>query len=264
MTEDERELLKSELRIKNEEMGQERDATQDELDAEMETMVKTKKMDKEFMQRRVGSCNKPIVAALEALAESSARSVIELRTHERYVVKVLEELDEIIDVLEHHRFNRDSLFDPLLSTDLPFAKRAGVRPIQRSVLYQKMNFVPKDKNGKDMVPDWNDKDQEASEGKYGVIQDAKGHVGLTAHEATFCAAEREDSARATCNSALKAVRNAQSQLASRKSALQVAVLNSRQALLKAKRAAKTGKFGSSEQRVTDPATRKMASNPEDQ
>ena len=68
---------------------------------------------------------------------------------------------------------------------------------------------------------------------------------------------------ALCNLALKDVRSAQSQLALRKSQLQVAVLNSRQQVLKGKRAAKTGKFGSTEQRNTDPATRKMATNPED-
>ncbi len=59
------------------------------------------------------------------------------------------------------------------------------------------------------------------------------------------------------------MRSAQSQLASRKSALQVAVLNSREMMQKSKRAAKTGKFGSSGERNTDPASRKMASGPED-
>ena len=93
--------------------------------------------------------------------------------------------------------------------------------------------------------------------------DSKGNKGLTGHEATFCAAEREDTARALCNAALKAVRTAQSQLASRKSALQVAVLNSREMAMKQKRAAKSGKFGSSEERNTDPSTRKTPTNPED-
>ena len=61
--------------------------------------------------------------------------------------------------------SRDALFDPLLSTDLPFAKRAGVKPIQRSVLYQKMNLLPKNRDGSTLNIDWNDKDEGATEGK---------------------------------------------------------------------------------------------------
>ena len=96
------------------------------------------------------------------------------------------------------------------------------------------------------------------------FKDDKGNPGLTAHEATFAAAREEDQARFVSNAALKCVRAQQSQLASRKSALQVSVLKSRQQVMKEWRATKTGKFGSSEERNTDPATRKMASNPEDQ
>ena len=167
--------------------------------------------------------------------------------------------------MSHSQDARDALFDPLKSTDLPFAKRMGVRPIQRSVLYQKMNMLPKNNDGTPLNIDWNDKDPEAPEGKkmHSLFKDDKGHPGLTAHEATFAAASGEDASRFVCNSALKAVRSAQSQLAQRKSALQVSVLEARQITLKAKRALKTGKFGSSEERTTDPATRKMASNPED-
>ena len=147
---------------------------------------------------------------------------------------------------------RDALFDPLKSTDLPFARKMGVRPIQRSVLYQKMNMLPKNKDGSQLVIDWNDKDQEAGEGKkmFDAFKDDKGHPGLTAHEATFAASREEDQTRFVCNTALKAVRDAQSQMASRKSALQVSVLEARQISMKMKRATKTGKFGSSEQRNT--------------
>ena len=75
---------------------------------------------------------------------------------------------------------------------------------------------------------------------------------------------REDEARALCNAALKCVRSSQSQLALRKSQLQVAVLNSRQAVLKGKRAMKTGKFGSSEDRDTTPGSGGAKhKNPED-
>ena len=96
------------------------------------------------------------------------------------------------------------------------------------------------------------------------FRDDKGHPGLTAHEATFAAAREEDQARFVSNAAMKCVRAQQSQMASRKSALQVSVLKSREQVMKEWRASKTGKFGSSEERVTDPATRKMATNPEDQ
>ena len=96
-----------------------------------------------------------------------------------------------------------------------------------------------------------------------LFRDDKGHPGLTAHEATFAAAREEDQARFVCNAALKCVRAAQSQMASKKSALQVSVLKSREQNMKEWRASKTGKFGSGEERNTDPATRKMASNPED-
>ena len=42
---------------------------------------------------------------------------------------------------------RKSSETTLLSTDLPFARRMGVKPIKRSVLYQKMNLLPKNKDG---------------------------------------------------------------------------------------------------------------------
>ena len=262
-TEDELEIMRQGMRDDLDAAGDERDPTEDEIEAEISKRLEAVKMGKESMQRIVSSSNKPIVDALQKLAESSARSVIELESHKRSIALMLDSLNEITVTLCEHKDMRDSLFDPLRSTDLPFAKRMGIKPIERAVLYQKMNFVPKNKDGTDMKCDWNDKDQEAAEGKRGAIQDAMGHAGLTAHESTFCAADREDTARAKCNAALKAVRSAQSQLASRKSALQVAVLNARQTVLKGKRAAKTGKFGSSEERSTDPASRKMASNPED-
>jgi len=263
--------------------GDERDPTDEEIDKVAKKRLDTLKMSKESMKRINSAANKPIVEGLHKLKESSAKSIIELQSHERNLARMLDKLDEIIALLTKHKNNRDSLFDPLLSTDLPFAR--GKKPIKRSVLYQKMNFVPKDEYGQDMKCDWNDKDQEAIEGKLDLpnlkkdvemgkltcsthllgnnMLDAKGNKGLTAHESTFCAAEREDEARALCNAALKCVRSSQSQLALRKSQLQVAVLNSRQQVLKGKRALKSGKFGSSEERNTDPSTRKMASNPED-
>ena len=86
---------------------------------------------------------------------------------------------------------------------------------------------------------------------------------MTGHEATEVAAEREDGARNACTRALRAVREARSELNLRKSSLQVSVRTSREMVLTQRRAAKSGNFGSSEERNTDPATRKTASNPED-
>ena len=101
-----------------------------------------------------------------------------------------------------------------------------------------------------------DKNQESKEGR--------NSYGTTGHEATFLAAEKEDTGRADCAKAMKCVRAAQQDLALRKSQLQVAVLNQRQQILAARRAAKTGKFGSSEERSTDPATGGAKhKNPED-
>lgn len=263
MTADEKIDLKRELRDKLEAEGQERDPTDDEVKAEADKRMAGKKFELERAKSRAGVSNKPIVVALEALRDAAQKQSTALVAHERVLQKQLADVQEIEETLESHRDMRDSLFDPVKSTDLRFARKMGVKPIERSVLYQKMNFVPKDKHGKDLKCDWNDKDQEAAEGKRGAILDAKGNVGLTGHEATFCAADREDQSRAVCNKAMKAVRDARSELALRKSTLQVAVRMSREIAVKQKRAAKTGNFGTSEQRNTDPASRKLATTPED-
>jgi hypothetical protein len=91
----------------------------------------------------------------------------------------------------------------------------------------------------------------------------RNRFGMTGHEATQQAAELEDTARADCLKATAAVRTAQTEIARRKSQLQVSVNRSRELVMAARRAAKTGNFGSSAERHTDPATRKMHRNPED-
>jgi len=113
--------------------------------------------------------------------------------------------------------------------------------------------------------DWDDTNEEATKGKimHDKFKDEKGHPGLTAHEATHKASKEEDQSRFVCNTAMKVVRDAQSELAMRKSQLQVSVIKSRDQALRARRASKTGKFGSSEERTTDPSLRKVATNPED-
>ena len=125
-----------------------------------------------------------------------------------------------------------------------------------------------DRNATLLAPlniDWDDTNEEATKGKimHEKFRDEKGHPGLTAHEATHKASKEEDQSRFVCNTAMKVVRDAQSELAMRKSQLQVSVIKSRDQALRARRASKTGKFGSSEERTTDPSLRKVATNPED-
>lgn len=264
LTEHEREILKRELRRTIEAAGEERDPTVDEIEAAVKGRINARKFTKQTTERFSRIALTPIIQALEKLAETSNESLLELQAHEERLVNMLAQLDEMIDNLSEHKKMRDSLFDPLRSTDLPHARNRSGSPIKRSVLYQKMNFMVKDADGNVMKPDWNDKDHEATEGKLGSIMDSKGHKGLTGHEATFCAAEREDTARALCNMSLKAVRLANSRMETRKSLLQAAVINSRELATKQKKTAKIGKFGSNEERNTDPTSRgKIPTNPDD-
>ena len=270
LTPGELEEIRREKRDELEANGEERDPTEEEVQEEVERRIAKKKEQMEVGMRRVGSCNKGIVGALEKLREQAKRSIEELLQHEKIISAQIRELELVKELLELHKQKRDDLFDEQLSTDLPYAKKMGVRTIKRSILYQKMNLMPKDREGKPLNVDWNDKDELASEGKKDILvdgmphfKDDKGRYGLTAHETTFAAAREEDQSRFVCNTALKAVRDAQSQLALCKSQLQVAVLHSREQVMRSKRAAKTGNFGSSEERNTDPATRKCAANPED-
>ena len=247
LTIDEWEELRRELRDNLEAAGEERDPSEEELQEEANKRMEEKRKAAELSKRRQGLSNKGIVDALEKLRSSSKASVFELEKHQLAAEKQIFELDKVITLLTIHMEARDALFDPVKSTDLPFAKRMGVRPIERSVLYQKMNLLPKNRDGSTLVIDWNDKDQEASEGKkmHEHFKDDKGHAGLTAHEATFAAASCEGAARFVCNSALKAVRDA------RRSSLSANLrcrwqCSSLVSFWRQNRAAKSGKFGSSE------------------
>lgn len=82
------------------------------------------------------------------------------------------------------------------------------------------------------------------------------------HACLADAALKEDSARAVIAKALAMAREAAAKLERGKSQVQVSVRTSRDNVVKAKRAAKTGNFGSSGTRETNPATRKIALNPE--
>lgn len=239
LNETEMEELSRELRNKLVAGGEERFPTEYEIDAERQARIEAKKMEAQSSKRRSSKANKPIVEALEKLAESSGRLALELTTHEEQLRKQMDLLDEIWHSLVDHEQVRDQIFDPVLSNP----------KIKRSVLYQKTNPM------EPIKLDLDDKDQKSTKGR--------NKFGATGHEATEIAAEREDGARAACTKAIHAVRAASSELALRKSSLQVSVRTSRELVMKSWRAAKTGKFGSSEERNTDPSTRKTATNPED-
>lgn len=82
------------------------------------------------------------------------------------------------------------------------------------------------------------------------------------HAAINIASQREDAARSACMGALKSVRLAQAGLQTRKSALQLAVRRSRETQVRQAKAKQTGNFGSTGERVTDPASRKLPSSPD--
>jgi len=223
--------------------GDERFPTEYEISEAVKKIQEKEKMTASSMVRRQGVANKPIVEALEKLRESSARSAVELEPFRDALTKQLALLQEIDNVLDQHKELRDTLFDPVYSNP----------DIENSVLYQKMN---------PMAPLTLPLDDKNPKSSLGRLTSTFGQQ-LTGHEATEVAAEREDGARNACNRALKAVRDARSELSLRKSQLQVSVRTSRDTVLRQRRAAKSGNFGSSEARNTDPATRKTATNPED-
>ena len=231
--------LTAELRDKLWASGEERFPTDYELEQEMQSRLEAKKLSNQSAKRRNSKANKPIVEALEKLGESSSRLALELATHEEQLRKQIDLLDEVWRSLKDHEEVRDQIFDPKFSNP----------KIKRSVLYQKTNPM------QPVTLDLDDKNQESSQGK--------NKYGSTGHEACSMAAEREDVARAACTRAHQAQRAAATELALRKSALQVSVRTSREMVMKAWRASKTGKFGSSEERNTDPSAKKGATNPDD-
>ena len=209
---------------------QQRDPDEDELEEAIALTAERKQQAQEILRSKTGESQKPIVEALQALQASAVQSVKELVLHQAILHRHVNDLKEMIDNLYNHEKIRDDLFDPVKTNE----------KIERSVLYQKMNPL------QPLPLDLQDKDPAATAGR--------NSYGTTGHEATFLAAEREDTGRADCNKAMKAVRAAQQEHALRKSQLQVAVLNQRKAILAARRAAKTGNFGSSDARNTDPSS----------
>ena len=73
LNETEMEELSRELRNKLVAGGEERFPTEYEIDAERQARIEAKKMEAQSSKRRSSKANKPIVEALEKLAESSGR-----------------------------------------------------------------------------------------------------------------------------------------------------------------------------------------------
>lgn len=90
-------------------------------------------------------------------------------------------------------------------------------------------------------------------------------ASLDDHDTHACLADanaREETARAVSVKALALARDAASKLQARKSAVQLSVRTSRDNANSNRKAQRTGQFGSSTARETNPATRKIALNPE--
>lgn len=221
----------------------ERSPTKDEIEGEVKAMRQQRTLEAEVGRRRQAVANRPIVGALEALFDSSTKAVHELALHEQMLARKLEELGGVYQALKMHEGVRDEIFDPVLAS-----REDG----SRSVLYQRTAplYAPR--------LDLDDNDPAATIGKLACSNGLE----VTGHEATALAAEQEDSARILCTGAMKAVRDAQARLGRKKSDLQVAVRKSREMVLCQRRAAKVGKFGSSEARDTNPASRRLALAPE--
>ena len=238
--------LKDRLRDELWVSGDERFPTEYEIGEEVKKVLEKEKMLTQSKGRMNGVANKPIVTELEKLRDSASRMAAELVPFKEKVIKQMGECQEIKAILESHRDMRDSLFDPVLSNPV----------IKTSVLYQKMNPMAP------LTLPLDDKNMGSEIGR--LPSPYNPSAKMTGHEATEVAAEREDGARDAINKALRAVRDARTELNSRKSALQISVRAAREIVVKQRRAINTGNFGSSEERNTDPATRKMALNPEDE
>ena len=148
---------------------------------------------------------RPIVAALEKLAESSASSLAHIRQHEDYLAVQLSLVSETLTALNEHWAAREGALE---SASGGLAAAAGP-----------------------------------------ALDDEVTHAVLAE------AAAREDSARVASMKALEAARKAASVLQSKKSAVQLSVRQSRDNAVKVHRAQRTGNFGSTADRVTNPAAR---------
>ena len=102
LTDDEREDLKRELRDSLEAGGEERDATEEEIQEEANKRMEARRKAAETSKRRQGLSNKGIVDALVKLRDSSKTAIIELEKHQITVEKQIVELDKIIELLTVH------------------------------------------------------------------------------------------------------------------------------------------------------------------
>ena len=185
------------------------------------------------------------VAAVEAEArERSEREAAACATAD---TALFADAEAGLEALRAHGAMRSALFAPVRSPSGP----------QRSVLYQKARDLT--------IPaaaptvDVDDADPCSGRGRLEVWSGLE----LTGHEATELAAEREDAARGVCNAALKAVRDARSILQTRRSAVQLAVQQSRETCNRQRRVARSGGSFGCESRDTNPASRMKVTNPLD-
>ena len=214
-----------------------------QLNQKYEEKMKQRSLEQQVQRRRSGAANKAVIEGLEKLFTKSMSLARELSVHEGLLTVHLFELGKVAAALEEHEKTRQGLFVPVRANS-----------ISRSVLYQKSAdlslFAPR--------PEIDDADPTSERGRIS----ASG-LDVTGHEAIELAAAHEDAARTVCNSAMKALREARSQRMTRQSAVEEAVRTSREAVTRQKRAARVGHFGSTGVRDTNPASRRMATNPED-
>ena len=106
MTSDELDDLKRELRDEIEANGEERDPTEDEIDAAVKSRLDSKQKMQEGLRKVAGTSNKGIVDALQKLRESCINSITELERQEVVVFRQIGELDKVIMLLTLHKVRR--------------------------------------------------------------------------------------------------------------------------------------------------------------
>ena len=104
------------------------EAVQEDLEEEAEKVRGEKKMQAETSVRRMGACNIVIVNALQKLKHSSKRNIVDLVDQERLVIKQIEELDLVIELLNRHKnacaLTPDWLGTPFLRAQMPWGDSA--------------------------------------------------------------------------------------------------------------------------------------------
>ena len=172
-----------------------------------------------------GQPEKVIVEAVTKLGKSSLTSVGMLVMHEEAMLIHCELLEEIISDLNEHYQAHDTQLAELSKNPT----RPPSQPLAGSYVHH--------------------------DGKKRFMYD-------TTHDALAIAENRQDAARGAMFKALAAAQEARAELESRRSAVAVAVRDARRKQHKSWVAGRYGNFGSTDARITDPATRKVHHTPE--